>query len=74
MNRLIIQECLYLMTEAAKGYSQLISKFRRVSVSSSTIGLNSQGQCIVWLNQDLCALGAGELPLTSETDIVIRII
>lgn len=74
MNRLIIQECLYLMTEAAKGYSQLISKFKRVSVSSSTIGLNSQGQCIVWLNQDLCALGAGELPLTSETDIVIRII
>lgn len=63
-----------MMTEAAKGYSQLISKFKRVSVSSNTIGLNSQGQCIVWINQDLSALSPGELSLTSETDIIVKII
>lgn len=53
VQKLIIKECLYLARESAKGYAELFSKFQRVTVNPESFGLNAQGQCIVWLDEDL---------------------
>lgn len=48
LGKLIAQESLYLLLEAARGYQLLFSKFKRASVGGKTIGLNKQGKCVVW--------------------------
>jgi hypothetical protein len=74
VQRLIIKECLYLARESAKGYAHLFSKFQRVSVNAESFGFNSQGQCIVWLQQDLSSSRPSFDALESETDVLSRII
>jgi hypothetical protein len=53
LGKLIAQESFYLLREAARGYLELFSKFEKAAVNSKTIGLNSQGRCVVWLHDDL---------------------
>lgn len=48
---LILQEAMYLIIEALKGYECLVSRYRKVSVNEETIGLASNGEVVVWINR-----------------------
>jgi hypothetical protein len=74
MSKLIVQESFYLLLESARGYHHLFSKFKRVSVGPTTIGLNAQGRCIVWMNSELSCFQPPLNYLASEVDIIVAII
>lgn len=74
VHKLIIKECLYLARESTKGYAQLFSKFQRVTVNTESFGLNGQGQCIVWLDEDLSSTRPPFDALHSETEILLQIL
>ena len=53
INRLITSEALYFLVKTLRGVSELIERFHKLSINSETIGLNSEGECKVWLNRQL---------------------
>ena len=53
VGRLTIQEAIYVLKESLKGYELLLRKAGKVEVSLKTVGLDRQGQCIVWLSEGL---------------------
>lgn len=53
MSKLIASEGLYCLIRILKGYDLLLQKFEKVSVNSETIGLNTSGECITWINRHL---------------------
>ncbi len=74
LRKLIAQESFYLLVESAKGYHQLFSKYKRACVGPSTIGLNAQGRCMVWLHPDLSSFHPANNALFTETGIISAII
>jgi hypothetical protein len=74
LGKLIAQESFYLLLESARGYQQLFSKYKRACVGPSTIGLNAQGRCIVWLHPDLSAFHPATNALFTEVAIITAII
>ena len=53
MNKLITSEVLYLLGCILRGSKEIMEKFGKVSINTETVGLNSEGECIVWLNRHL---------------------
>ena len=53
LKQLLLQEAIYLIVEALKGYELLLEEYRKVSVNDQTIGVASNGECLVWINRFL---------------------
>jgi hypothetical protein len=43
MNKLIINEAMYILVCSLRGYAVLLNKFKTISVNQYTIGLNAKG-------------------------------
>ena len=74
LQRVMAGEAVYLLTEAIRGYRVLWDKFKAVSVNADTIGLDTQGKCLVWLNRALEKLSPESTFLVKPTEIIREVL
>lgn len=53
MSKLILPEALFVIRQAMEGFRKLWERFRNVSVEEEAIGLDCNGNCLVWINTSL---------------------
>lgn len=53
MKKLIIPEALYMIMHILRGFLIILEKFGQISLNEEAIGLNSEGKCLVWINNAL---------------------
>lgn len=63
-----------MIVEAMKGYEILLDEYRKVSVNDQTIGVASNGECLVWINRFLDKNQAESKALTSPIEIIMTIL